>query len=246
MLLGDFVLSAARVWAHRQAAEEEAACFFSTLAEELRAIGGEGRVVAAARAASEDERRHARLCASIVEHLAPDLRPPGNRHPSHLPSIGPSTLTRADRTLYACVALSCVTETLSTALLMEMRPRIGDDLVRGAVSEILRDEVSHARIGWAHLAATARRSDVGWLAPHIPHMLCAALPDETSAPGNTHGGAGAPELGVLSREDVLRISQTVCEEVLRPGLARHGITVDRKHFDLALDRTASGSPGTRC
>lgn len=166
------MLSAAQVWRRRATTEREAARLFGDLAGDLNALGVGSTLVARARTAARDEMRHAVRCEALVARFDSGISKP---EPPRRLRLGPADLTPA---LFASVALSCVTETLSTALLLEMRERAADELVRRTVHEILRDEVEHSRIGWTHLAIEARRGRSGWLAPYLPAMLTAAVRDD--------------------------------------------------------------------
>jgi len=207
------------VWRHREATERQAALLFARLAGDLRALGTDSALVGLARQAAEDERRHAVRCRAIVRRLGCDGEALAVRTVS---SMGPPGLTPARRTLFAAVAISCVTETLSTALLLEMRGRARDDLVRRTVHEILRDEIDHARIGWAHLATESRRGDVGWLAAHLPGMLRAAIRGGMDG-DDPPDAADLSPYGILPRRDVLTVLEDVATSVLFPGLERYGI-----------------------
>jgi len=226
VLLGDDVLTVpdrvARVWRHREATEREAAALFRGLAVDLRAGRAGAALVALAERAAADEERHALRCRDIARRFGPDLAAEEPRPPLRL---GPPHLDRARRALYASAALSCVTETLSAALLLEMRAQAADPLVRETVREILCDEVNHARLGWAHLAHEARRGDVGWLALHVPGMLRAALRSDVIPHTAADEGARSDlaAFGILPRAAVLDILRQVAADVLFPGLEQHGI-----------------------
>ncbi len=215
---------AARVWLVRERTELEAAALFATLSADLAASGAPDVLVSLARRCSDDERTHATLCRAIVDDLDPGLA----ALPPFPFGLGAQSATAERRALYASVALGCVTESLSTALLIEIRKHAEVVTVRDAVAVILEDEVRHARLGWAHLAQAAAESDVRWLAPAIPGMLDAALELEraTDAPAVD----GIPDLvrfGILERACVARICRETIAETIVPGLARYGIDVRR-------------------
>lgn len=209
---------AARVWRLRERIEWQAHSLFASLAVDLEACGEGGEVAVLARQASRDEERHAGHCRNLVRRFGGAALAPV---PHETTRLGPPQLLRAQRALFTSVALSCVTETFSTALLFELRRLAIDRAVRETVNTILKDEVDHARIGWAHLGAAARRSSVSWLSPHVPAMLRAAM-----------GAAGGHEeevdldlagYGILRRSNAMSIFRDVAEQVLFPGLERFGI-----------------------
>lgn len=223
LLLGHELLSdaavAAEVWRIRERTEHEVSALFARLAGDLDASKAPPELSALARRCAEDERVHAAHCRRIVDALAPGRAP---LRPDLEIALGPRGAPPDRRALYASVALGCVTESLSTALLLAMRPHATLPEVREGLDAILRDEVRHSRLGWAHLAVAAERGDVSWLAPWIPAMIEAARAAET-VPGDD------PQhdlrcYGILGREEVSRVADAVIETTILPGLARFGIT----------------------
>jgi hypothetical protein len=223
----------ARVWHIRERVEREAAALFARL-ERLLAASGAGRdLVAMARQAALDERAHAARCRALVLRFAPDPAPPA---PAGSVTLGPPQADVARRALYASVAMCCVTETLSTALLLEMRARARDPVVADTVQHILRDEVRHSRLGWAHLAVEARRQEVVWLGPHLPGMLQDAVQGDLPPP--EEGAADLSSHGILPRARVEELVVQTAEQVIFSGLESHGVdTAAARHW---LARQQSG------
>jgi hypothetical protein len=221
VLLGHHVLSLARVWLHREKVEREAADQFARLSGDLRDAGAPGTLIGMSEKAATDEAEHAILCRRVVDRLAPGLAP---LEPALGASLGPAGLTLERRALYASVALSCVTETFSAALLLEMRRLATDDLVRDTVQRILRDEIDHSRLGWGYLAWVAGREDVSWLSAYLPGMIHDAvgsdLPPASLTGASSHPGEGR---GVLAGDRIQDIAGRVLAQVIAPGLARYGI-----------------------
>jgi len=218
MLLGDVVLEqVARVWRHREGVEWEAATLFRRLASDLTAVGASHAVIELAVRAGQDEVDHALRCRRLVDRFAPNT-PPIERIP--VPGLGPSTLDLRERTLYAAVAMSCITETLSSALLLRMRETATDPAVRSTVDAILKDEIDHSRIGWAHLAWEAQRGDVAWLSEHISAMLRGAYGSDLDGMA---GPVDARGYGILPPSDVRELAQHTIATVIGPGLALYGI-----------------------
>lgn len=213
--------TAARVWLVRERTEHEAAALFAQLARDLASCAAPDHLVALAARCGADELVHAQHCREIVGELDPTAAP--LRHDASI-TLGPPGAGPPARALYASVALGCVTESLSTALLIALRPRASRAVVRRALDVILEDEVRHSRLGWAVLAHVASREDVRWLQRHVPAMLHAALDGEL--PPAT---GGAPEslaaFGILDRDEVRRICEQTIESTITPGLARYGIDV---------------------
>ena len=223
MLLGDLLLStspevarlAAGIWMRRERTEHEAAALFAGLAGDLEATGAPPELVSLAHRCASDERDHAVRCLAVAKSLDPAARP---LSPLLRSTLGPPELSIADRALYTSVAVGCVTESLSTALLIALRTVATHPLVKETLEVIVRDEVRHSRLGWAHLAHAASRGSVAWLAPFVKPMVTAARAAETAGPG--------PDLrafGVLPGAEVTRVCDAVIADTIRPGLALHGV-----------------------
>lgn len=213
---------AARVWSFRLGSELEAAQRFRALAPRLRAAGASEAIVGMAEDAAVDELRHAELCRQLILHFggAPPPEPE-----IALRWTAPAVVDRSERLLYEIVALSCVTETLSTALLGELVARATDPVCRQAMHSILRDEVNHSRLGWAFLAEENARGVRDCVGPHLPAMLEATLGDELfSVPGESDARlAQLAGLGSLERSDRLRVVREVLQSVIFPGLELFGV-----------------------
>lgn len=222
----------AAIWWHREAIEHEAAALFEELAGLFRQSGAPAELIALATQAAADEREHAVLCRAIISQTGVEL-PPRSRAAS--PPLGPASLSPRERAVYAAVAVSCVTETLSAALLLAMREQAEPMLIKETVHRILKDEVAHSRLGWALLAHEAERAgkaSLGWLAPHLPDMVAEAVAtdvDPMSEAGLAMGKAEAtPRLdlsayGILRRERVAEVVCEAIETVIVPGLESFGI-----------------------
>jgi len=139
--------------------------------------------------------------------------------------LAPPGVDGRERVLYELVAFCCVTETLSTTLLAELVARAQDPRCRGAMHEILRDEVTHSRLGWAVLAHEHARGARDCVAAHLPQMLRDTLG------GDFFGTDAALDpcaselsgLGVLPLSERQRIVRETFHTVIWPGLERFGI-----------------------
>jgi len=213
---------AAHVWTHRLRSELEAAERFGALAPILRASGASPAVVGLAGEAADDELRHAGLCRQLIRHFGGD--PPPEPQIS-LRWMAPADLDGRERVLYELVALSCVTETLSTVLLGELVARARDPICRQAMHEILRDEVNHSRLGWAFLAEEQARGVRDCVGRYLPDMLEATLSDELFRAADTPDPrlTELAGLGSLERPERQRIVREALAHVVFPGLERFGI-----------------------
>lgn len=216
---------ACRAWQYRYASELEASERFRALAPRLRAHDVPALIADMAEESAEDELRHAKLCLELIEHLGGTATPAPVVTASPL---APPGVDGRERLLYEVVAFSCVTETLSTALLGELVARAQDPWCRRAMHEILRDEVNHSRLGWALLAQEHARGARDCVGPHLPQMLRDTLG------GDFFGMDVALDpyaselsgLGVLSRPDRQRIVRETLDAVIWPGLERFGIDTE--------------------
>lgn len=202
-------------WQYRERVELEAAAMFAALADDLAQLDYPA-LARRARAAGDDELRHARLCRSIIDASEPGV-PALAARPL---TLGAPAWPLPQRALYASVALGCVTESLSCALLLTMRDRATFEPVRAAITAILPDEIEHARIGWGHLAAAAARDDVTWLRAHVAAMRAAAVDHETA---DLPLAGDLADHGILGRADVDRVVAATWRDVITPGLARFGL-----------------------
>ncbi|MBX3019663.1 MAG: hypothetical protein KF767_17375 [Bdellovibrionaceae bacterium] len=211
-----------RVWRHRLKIEFDAAAAFRALARDLQSLYGENDPVAQlSLEAAADEIRHADLCRRILSH-DPDHEFQGDALAEL--RLGPERKLLVRQALYNAVAMGCVTESLSTALLIEMKKRAARGVIHDTVHEIAVDEVNHSRIGWAQLARAAGEDDIQWLAPHVTKMIQVALNEEIDPLVVDRGYTpDLSEWGILPRTEALGIMREVVEEVVRPGLRHFGL-----------------------
>jgi hypothetical protein len=138
--------------------------------------------------------------------------------------VAPERWPREQRLLYEIVAMSCVTETLSTALLGALVEQASDSLTKHTMHSILRDEVMHSQVGWAFLAEQRARGAPDCIGPHLPAMLHSTLGSgffDTDPLAAELSG-----LGCLDGASTRRIVGEALRLVIFPGLARFGIDVD--------------------
>jgi hypothetical protein len=209
----------ADAWTFRFNVEREAAIRFERLAKRLEGIGALPAVVEMAVRASHDEVRHARHCADLARRYGAALI--AGEIP--VPEISPPGLGDRESILYEVVAACCISETESTSVLTTLFNAQSDQRVHLILRQLLRDEVVHSRLGWAHLAHESTRGDVQYLGRLIPDML------EVSGAG-LFGAASAelesPELlrhGVLPHSTKRSVFTLTLLEVVFPGLESLGV-----------------------
>jgi hypothetical protein len=214
---------AARIWTFRHHAELEAADRFARLASRLSETGARAQIVQMAQSAASDEARPAALCADLVRHFGGELP---SRRQSDPHEVAPSGLAARERVLYEVVALSCITETLSVALLGAIALQAHDDRVKETVHRILRDEIEHGRLGWAHLSMEQAGGNVRFLGDYLPAMLKGTVQDEVFRRGGEpteQENAILAGFGALSRGDRRAIFVSTMREVVFPGLERFDV-----------------------
>ena len=234
MLLGDFLLSQSphkylvgHIWREREKTEREAASLFAELALGMRQCGLPENLVAMAQEASDDEIDHASRCRDIIaecqfkEPLL-DAKARG--------LLGPRDFSLEKRVLYTSAAMGCVTETVSTALLLEMKKRMDAPIIEKTVRAILGDEVNHSRLGWTHLAYYTQTAEADFLGAYLPRIfesLLIAESDEASDKRPEH--CDVYGLGVLPRLTVERVFKQTLEEVILPGFEEFGVPTELSH-----------------
>ena len=210
----------AQVWAVRYGVETGASLRFAALAEGMRAAGAPATLVDLATRASADEVRHAAHCADILRSRGADVPPAETR----LLFFGPRDLEPEQRLTYEVVAQSCISETESMATLVTLLDAAGDAHLRTVLQELARDEVQHARLGWAYLAWAKDRFDLSFLSAFLPTMAAAATGDDLFQPGPPE--ADDPALlsaGVVPKRDRRRIYLETLDSVVIPGFEEFGI-----------------------
>jgi hypothetical protein len=111
--------------------------------------------------------------------------------------------------LLEVVVTCCLGETLNVVLLQDELETCPDQL-RATTRRLLSDELTHARIGWAALAASAKRRSLADLNAPVTSSLSAAL---------AHQGQPA----TMTSERRATLLDAALAEVILPGLARFGI-----------------------
>lgn len=232
----------AGVWAFRARAEREAATRFERLAAELERTQAAPVVVAMAKRAADDELRHVQVCGELAARYGD---PGGAADPLPANEIGPRSLGARERLLYEVVAFCAVTETINSALMSVSLEHATDPAVRSAVREILRDEVTHARLGWAHLSSARAQGAGAALSDALPAMLSGTVREELFAPDTDEVDprlAGHGELPLALRAEVF---VRTLESVVFPGLEAHGVSTAAGRRWLKKSRAGLGDPSHR-
>ena len=133
-------------------------------------------------------------------------------------------MDRRDRLLWEMVSVCCIGETMNTSLMTRCLEVAKDDEIRTTLRELLRDEVRHARLGWAHLAAERAEGRGAFLGEVLPLMLEASV-----EPGFLEGTHQSPwvdtlfDYGELPWAELVQIFRDTLELVVFKGLDTTGI-----------------------
>lgn len=211
----------ASAWKFRWQVELEAEARFARLAERLERIGASPALADLARRASQDERRHAGLCAELARGYGESIPSAGS---PTLREIAPPGLLLRGQVLYEMVACCCITETESMGVLTTLLGAARAPRLRQILHELAGDEVRHSRLGWAHLASEHAQGATSFLGPLIPAMLAGSIDPElfVQAPPGEDDEA-LLEYGVLPRRMKLEVFRHTLGEVVLPGLDHLGV-----------------------
>lgn len=208
-------------WRRRAKSERQVGRAFAQMAPLLRAHGADAEVVKRLVQGAEQEERHAGLCVRLAEVYggAPVSMPEVGAVP--LPSFG-----EANEELEIALLVSgmcCINETIATAWLTAGLAVATAPIAIAANRIHLRDEIEHARLGWAHLASRrVSNATRAALASRLPRMLEANAPgwelDDASLPAD-----GIPAHGHLPARDSRAVVQAAFADLVLPGFAHVGV-----------------------
>ena len=211
----------ARTWAFRAESERRAERRFARLTRELIHTGAAEPVIELTRSAVEQERRHTVIC----DRLATEFGWQGS--PSEVvpepEALGPTELCQKDRLLFEMMAFCCFTETLNSALLVHVLRRVQAPQIRAAVHEIVQDEVSHSRAGWAHLHACCGQGQGAFLSDLLPLMMELSQVQAIFGRDPSRDGPRMAAYGELDDASRIQIFRGVMRDVFYPGLEGLGI-----------------------
>ena len=139
----------------------------------------------------------------------------------------PEKLLDKERTvLLQVLGTSCINETVSATVLSEMMRCAERGQVHDTIQEILRDEISHGRIGWAYLAHLSERGSLDYVGPYLPMLLDAAIEDELfDTPDPEDPDAATIALGTLPKVKRAALFQEAIEDLVLPALRRFGVDI---------------------
>ncbi|MDC0672498.1 ferritin-like domain-containing protein [Nannocystis radixulma] len=210
-------------WRARMVNEHGSSHVFAQLADQLAALGWASDAAEANSFAAE-EREHGRLCGAVVEAAGGEARAPCAA-PSVLPAHADTTPRAA--ALRNVISICCLSETVAVALIGAERLEMPDGPLRELLSQILGDEVGHARFGWRLLAreagalTPAERAALAIYLPlafaHLEAHELAHLPVGASWPED------AAQYGLCAGADARALFFDTVDQVIIPGLEAHGL-----------------------
>ncbi|EYF08627.1 hypothetical protein [Chondromyces apiculatus] len=213
----------ARHWARRVASESRVSCAFAQLAPWLRALSAEEVVVALVARAAEDERRHAAICKRLAEVYAGAPVEAPVVEDAALPSFGCAD-ERLEVALHVA-GLCCINETIATAWIGECLAGATVPLAVAANQAHLREEIDHARIGWAYLGGKSLPPGLReMLAERVVKLLRANVP-QWEAADQYLPGEGLPAHGCPDEASSRRAVHAAVEGLVLPGFAHVGLDV---------------------
>lgn len=215
---------AVRTWRARMVNEHISAQVWGALVGQAMRAALPAEVLAGFAEAASDELRHAEICAAVVSALGgvPVARLPQLQDvPAH-DDVGP-----LEAALRNVISVGCMSETIAVSIIRAEQAELEGTSLGAVLSDILADEVSHARLGWKVLGACAPLLDdasrdrlsrylVDALAHQVVHEVpklpvLGALPAHAAAAGVCDGG--------FARQVFFETVETV----IVPGLEQAGL-----------------------
>jgi hypothetical protein len=209
------------LWARRAQSELTSGVVFANLSAALLTRGTIPSVRFLAARAVSDELRHAEVCRQVAARYldAPVAFPKARRVRNPDPAQSDAALVATLHVVLNC----CLNESVAMVFLRTCLEAAENDLVRAALRELMREEVDHARIGWAHLACSevsdAERAGVGRA---LPRLIA-----ETRRIWSSDNPSEVPSgHGCLSKGEIERVLDEALADLIVPGFTHLGVSVD--------------------
>ena len=233
----------AETWNFRYVGELRATHRFKRLAKQLRDTNAAPEVIRLAENAIEDEQRHAVLCREV----ATEYGFPYDTSEIDVEAVplAPPNFNLKDSVLFEVVAFCCITETVNTAMLVDTLTFTTESRIKDAVRTILRDEVNHSKLGWAHLSHETSLGHGAFLRSVLIDMFSQLGIDEILQRDGSRDNARLAAHGELSDARRIELFSDVIYQVVLPGLEQSGIETEAiKHWLAAKGVSHSSADGT--
>lgn len=174
-----------------------------------------------------DEIRHTSLCAQVCEALGhrPTL-------PEPLELRDPPTFLQAPmqhRSIATAISMLLINETLSVGFVSDLAERCTEPSIRAVLSQTVRDEIGHERLGVAYVEASLKRFPGSAMAD-FRHLVQTTLAPHRArvtalARGtlDDHPDTDLVALGLFSDERQALVLARTIDQTLTPTLARLGL-----------------------
>jgi hypothetical protein len=209
------------VWRDRAKGELSTAAVFAKLVAVGRGLGLASEVLSMLASASTDELRHARRCHELAELYAGRSLEPPVAPPFDAPRFGEAPAHINGHLLL--IYQSCLNEGIATVYLQENLRLVRAKAAHELIHELLRDDLVHARIGWAHLASPVLSVEVRrHVAAALPTLL--GLVRVAWLQPSAASDFDCPEHGCLGRFRHAALVSAAIEELILPGFAHLGFS----------------------
>ena len=111
-------------------------------------------------------------------------------------------------------------------MLVETLKSVQEPKIRATIQEILRDEVQHSRMGWAHLASARAQGHGAFLSGALPYMFETADVEQIFIEDLRREDPRLSFYGELCRAQRIGIFQAAVRDVVFPGLEAQGIDTE--------------------
>lgn len=217
-------VATAKHWERRARSEAHVGQSLLALVPRVRAVGGSPVVLHWLEIAGRDEAVHSELCRRLAESYAGERVEPAEARPAQLPEFGCDD--ERLEVLLLIAGTCCINETLATAWLEANLAQSSAPIAQAANRIHLRDEIDHARLGWAHLASPAVDDDLREaLAECVPRLLAANVA-VWIRPDAFVPVEGVPGHGVCAHADTIAVIDGALQEVVLPGFRHVGVRVE--------------------
>ncbi len=228
--------AAVDTWRGRMVNESLSSRVFAGLVPQMMAADLPPRWLDRAARAATDELRHGRQCAAVVHALGGDAYAVVP-HVSQLPTHDDASPLEA--VLRNVLSVSCLSETVAVALIGAERLAVAPAGLTETLSQILADEVQHARFGWELLAEQLPRVDAdvrarldAYLVVAFRHLVAHEL---AHLPAGAACSDTARDVGVCDGADARALFFDTVRDVIVPRLSALGFAAASAWQQVAPD-----------